>query len=61
MNTAIDRYEVSGAEFGAEFNRKSTGDRTFKSSNRPRFSRKRGKTPRQHNGMHRRRRKKIQW
>ena len=34
---------------------------TAKSSNTPRYSRRRGKSPAQFNGMHRRRSKKIKW
>ena len=63
MNAAVDLYE--GQEFDYQVgNRNSTSNKRrggFKSYNRPQYARKRGSGPRQHNGMHRRRRKKIQW
>ena len=63
MNAAVDHYE--GQELDYQIGNRTSNSVTnrggFKSSNRPQYSRNRGKGPRQYNGMHRRRRKKIQW
>jgi len=61
MNAAVDHYEGQEIDYRA-CNRANGPTRRggFKKLNRPKHSR-RGSGPRQHNGIHRRRRKKIQW
>jgi hypothetical protein len=63
MNAAVDHYE--GQECDYQIRNRNSNSSTnrggFKSFNRPTYARSRGQGPRQHNGMHRRRRKKIQW
>ena len=60
MNAVVDHHDGQECEYRVSA-RPGNSNRTrgFKASNRPKHSRRSG--PRQHNGMHRRRRKKIQW
>lgn len=61
MNTSKTNYsEDHNADYSVTFRSRSespSGSRT----SRPTFGRSRGKNPQQHNGIHRRRRKKIRW
>lgn len=60
MNTSQSSYSDDGQDFSIQYRRGSETPRRPKSQ-RPTFGRSRGKTPQQHNGIHRRRRKKIRW
>ncbi len=61
MNATINQYyDGPECEFKVEFGSSRTSFQT-KVSHRPTYSRRRGKTPLQFNGIHRRRRKKIKW
>ena len=61
MNTSLNDYTDDGnVEYSVKF-RNSSGAAAGKSSQRTTFGRRRGKTPQQFNGIHRRRRKKIRW
>lgn len=48
-------------DHGFDFRRPKASAATKKKSERQTFGRKRGKTPQQFNGIHRRRKKKIRW
>ena len=61
MNMSENTYADDGnVEYSVKF-RKSGGSTATKRSHQPTFGRRRGKTPQQFNGIHRRRRKKIRW
>ena len=60
MNASTSQYEAPGAEFRVSF-REEGGTRNSPSARRPKFGRKRGKGPQLFNGIHRRRKKKINW
>ncbi len=62
MNAAITAYEDHEINYGVSIRRHENVNRvTAKSSNTPRYGRRRGQSPAQFNGMHRRRSKKIKW
>jgi len=62
MNAVVTAYEDHEINYGVSIRRYESSNRaTAKSSNTPRYSRRRGKSPAQFNGMHRRRSKKIKW
>ncbi len=62
MNYLIHDFDDSESTYSVHFRKNSDGsaDKTARSS-RPIMGRRRGKSPQQFNGMHRRRRKKIRW
>ena len=62
MNAALTTNEDHEFNYGVSIRRYESSSRaTAKSSNTPRYSRRRGKATAQFNGMHRRRSKKIKW
>jgi hypothetical protein len=61
MNMSDNTYADDGnSEYSVKF-RNTVGAATGKRSQQPTLGRRRGKTPQQFNGIHRRRRKKIRW
>ena len=61
MNMSENTYTDDGnVEYSVKF-RTSNGSAASKRPEQPTMGRRRGKTPQQFNGIHRRRRKKIRW
>jgi len=60
MNAAITQFADKEPDYKVEFRHRETPSRSTK-SNSPRFARKRGKQPQSFNGIHRRRKKRVQW
>ena len=63
MNAAVTHYDAVNFDYRSEFGRNRAGTNTpsRSASNRPSHGRRRGKSPQQFNGIHRRRCKKISW
>ncbi len=60
MNTAITNCEDREIEYQTASRKTETPTRP-KRSQRATYARRRGKIPSSHNGMHRRRNKKVRW
>jgi len=61
MNMASNDYEDQEIQYKTEFRYRGDRPAAKQQSSRPTYGRRRGKAPQQHNGMHRRRRRRIMW
>jgi hypothetical protein len=61
MNASVTSLEELGMDYGQTFRTKSSAARTHDTSRRPKYGRLKGSEPKKFNGIHRRRRKKINW
>ena len=61
MNAAITRYEDQEFSYSVKARPKTGINRPQRTTNRPSYGRRRGKSPTSFNGMHRRRQRKLRW
>lgn len=59
--THFDLYDQEDNEFAIDYRQSKPKGTAKQRSERQTFGRRRGKTPQQFNGIHRRRKKKIRW
>ena len=60
MNISVNNFDDQSFEYSVKERQEGEG-RPKNRSQRQTFGRRRGKTPQQFNGIHRRRKKKIRW
>jgi hypothetical protein len=61
MNASANEFKECDSESSDTLRFRQANGPTAKASNRQGFGRRRGKSPQQFNGIHRRRRKKMSW
>ena len=61
MNISVDNFDEQSFEYSVKKRAGADAGDSKTRSQRQTFGRKRGKTPQQFNGIHRRRKKKIRW